>query len=164
MTHNPLSSYLRKRTQSMGWSMVVMGGSFSLYYLGLFGNVQGPLTPETIGDCLAGRGVTQTHVLVFFILFALASLTWNHIFNLVWTMTGSRLFCQGKTHDGALCGAPTQKTITPKKKKGVWYTCTQGHTCCGANFHPLKKGVVSHTLWIASLVFIAILLSLNFFA
>jgi len=106
--------------------------------------------------------VTQTHALGFFILFTLLAMTWNHIFNLIASMTGSRLFCQGKTHEGHICGAPTQKTIPPKKKKGVWYTCTQGHTCQGAGFHPFKKGVVSHTVWVASLLFIVILLSQNF--
>lgn len=158
---NPIqmNGYLKKRAQNMGRTMVVMAASLALYYLGLFGNVQGPLTPENIGESLAGLGVTQTHALVFFILFTLLAMTWNHIFNLIASMTGSRLFCQGKTHEGHICGAPTQKRITPKKKKGVWYTCTQGHACRGADFHPFKKGVVSHTIWVADLLFIAILLS-----
>ena len=99
----------------MGWSMVVMGGSFFLYYLGLFGNVQGPLTPGNIGEFLAGMGVAKIHVLVFFLSFFIIALTWNHIFNLVTYITGS-------------------------------------------GFHPVKKGVVSHTIWVVALVFCAIIL------
>ncbi len=114
MNKNPLNNYIRKRTKSMGWSMVVMGGSFFLYYLGLFGNVDGPLTPETLGKFLAGMGVEKVHMLMFFLSFFIIALTWNHIFNLVTYITGSSV-------------------------------------------HPVKKGVVSHTIWVVALVFCVIL-------
>lgn len=115
MNKNQLNGYIRKRTHSLGWSMVVMGASFFLYYLGLFGTVQGPLAPETIGETLAGMGVEKIHMLTFFLSFFIMALTWNHIFNLVTYVTGS-------------------------------------------GFGSVKKGVVSHTVWIVALIFCAILI------
>jgi hypothetical protein len=114
MSKKPLNGYIRKRTQSMGLSMVVMGVSFLLYYLGLFGNVDGPLAPETLGKSLAGMGVEKVHMLLFFLSFFIIAMTWNHIFNLVTYITGS-------------------------------------------STSPVKKGVVSHTVWVVALVFCVIL-------
>ena len=114
MNENPLNGYIRKRTHSLGWSMIVMGVSFFLYYLGLFGNVDGPLTPETLGKSLAGMGVEKVHMLMFFLSFFIIALTWNHIFNLVTYITGS-------------------------------------------SSAPVKKGVVSHTIWVVALAFCVIL-------
>ncbi|MBU0463767.1 MAG: hypothetical protein KKD21_06150 [Proteobacteria bacterium] len=115
MNENRLNGYIRKRTHSMGWSMVVMGVSFFLYYLGLFGNVEGPLSPETLGETLAGMGFEKIHMLSFFLSFFIIALTWNHIFNLVTYITGSSV-------------------------------------------NPVKKGVVSHTIWVVALVFCVILM------
>jgi len=114
MSKDSMNNYLRKRTQSMGWSMVVMGGSFLLYYLGLFGRVEGPLAPETMGKFLAGMGVEKVHMLLFFLSFFIIAMTWNHIFNLVTYISGS-------------------------------------------DVAPVKKGVVSHTVWVAALMFCAII-------
>jgi len=115
MSKNQMNHYIRKRTQHFGLSMVVMGISFFLYYLGLFGNVDGPLAPGKIGESLAGMGVEKTHMLMFFLSFFIIAMTWNHIFNLVTYITGS----------------------------GV---------------DPVKKGVVSHTVWVVALVFCAIIM------
>jgi len=42
MNPHQMNHYLKKRAQNMGWTMIVMAASLALYYLGLFGNVQGP--------------------------------------------------------------------------------------------------------------------------
>ena len=116
MNSDPLNKneYIRKRAQNMGLTMIVMGGSFFLYYLGLFGNVEGPLTPGKIGEFLAGMGVTKVHMSTFFFSFFIIALTWNHIFNLITYIAG-------------------------------------------ASFHSVKKGVAGHTVWVAALVFYAII-------
>ncbi len=114
MNDSPMNQYIRKRTQSFGLSMIVMGGSFFLYYLGLFGNVEGPLSPENIGDFLTGMGVEKIHMLMSFLSFFIIALTWNHIFNLVIHIMGS-------------------------------------------DFKPVKKGVISHTIWVVALMFCAII-------
>lgn len=115
MNKNLLNGYIRERMKSMGWSMVVMGGSFFLYYLGLFGNVEGPLAPGKIGESLSDMGIEKIHMLMFFLSFFIIAMTWNHIFNLVTYMTGSRVA-------------------------------------------PVKKGVISHTIWVVALAFCAIII------
>ena len=114
MSKESMNHYIRKRAQSMGWSLVVMGASFLLYYLGLFGNVEGPLAPETLGKSLADIGVEKNHMLSFSLSFFIIAMTWNHIFNLVTYITGS-------------------------------------------STAPVKKGVVSHTIWVVALMFCAII-------
>ncbi|WP_300455773.1 hypothetical protein [Desulfobacula sp.] len=154
------NDYIRKRTQCFGMSMMVMGVSFFLYYLGLFGNVEGPLSPGKIGASLAGIGVTKAHALMFFLSFFIIAMTWNHLYNLVSLMMGSRLTCNHKNKEGHICGALTRKikTGTDKKKGGVRYTCVNGHTCFNAGFRPVKKGSVSHTVWVTALLFCVIIL------
>jgi hypothetical protein len=115
MSKNQMNHYIRKRTQHFGLSMVVMGVSFFLYYLGLFGNVDGPLAPGQIGESLSGMGVEKTHMLIFFLSFFIVAMTWNHLFNLVIYITGSKV-------------------------------------------SPQKKGVISHTIWVITLMFCAIIL------
>jgi hypothetical protein len=154
------NDYFRKRAQSVGLSLMVMGVSFFLYYLGLFGNVEGPLEPGNIGASLAGMGVTKIHMLMFFLSFFIFALTWNHLFNLVSFMIASRLTCIKKNDEGLICGALTKKIkISDDKKKGVVrFECTNGHTCSDACFHPVKKGAISHTVWVAALLFFAMIM------
>ncbi|WP_299983826.1 hypothetical protein [Desulfobacula sp.] len=114
MSKNQMNNYIRKRTRNFGLSMVVMGVSFFLYYLGLFGNVDGPLAPGNIGKSMAEMGVEKIHMLTFFLSFFIIAMTWNHIFNLVTYITGS-------------------------------------------GTGPVKKGVVSHTVWVVALIFCAII-------
>jgi len=162
MNGNSLSKndYIRKRVQTVGVSMIVMGGSFVLYYLGLFGNVEGPLTPGKIGNALSDMGITKDHALIFFLSFFIIALTWNHIFNLASFMVSSRLTCMKKNHGGDICGASVEKIKknTGKRKKGAQFKCSNGHICSHANFHPLKKGAISHTVWVSALLFCLILL------
>jgi hypothetical protein len=154
------NDYIRKRTKCFGMSMMVMGVSFFLYYLGLFGNVEGPLAPGNIGASLSGIGVTKAHALMVFLSFFIISMTWNHLYNLISFIMGSRLACIGKTDDGHICGASTQKitTATGKKKGVVRFKCASGHTCSNAGFNPVKKGVISHTVWVIALLFCVIIL------
>ena len=70
-------SFVHKRLVRMSLSTVVMILCFPLYYLGLFGSVEGPLNPARIGDFLAGMGVTKTHSLVFFLSFLIIAVSWN---------------------------------------------------------------------------------------
>jgi len=160
MNGTPLtkSEYMRKRTRSFGITMIVMGGSFFLYYLGLFGNVDGPLTPSTLGKTLAGIGVTKAHMLLFFLSFFIIAMTWNHLYTLISYLTGSRLTCVRKDDQGRVCGASTRKVKTQAKgKTRIRFTCENGHTCTDASFHPVKKGVVSHTIWVGALIFCLII-------
>ena len=82
-------SFVQKRLFRMFASMLVMVLCFPLYYLGLFGSVEGPLNPARIGDSLAGMGVTKTHSLVFFLSFLIISVSWNWIYNIVSLLMGS---------------------------------------------------------------------------
>ena len=80
-TRRPGRGFVQTRLQHFGLSMIVMGISFLLYYLGLFGGVEGPLEPAGIGDTLAFLGVSNHHVLGICLLFMVISLTWNHVYN-----------------------------------------------------------------------------------
>ena len=80
--------YLHRRARSMGATMVVMGASFVLYYLGFFGGVAGPLEPGRLGLALADMGVTQRHVRVTLLGVLIMTATWNWLYNRVCRMTG----------------------------------------------------------------------------
>lgn len=73
--------YFRNRLQNFGLTMVVMGISFGLYYLGFFGGVPGPLSPGHIGDVLAGMGISDRHLLILCLSLTAVALTWNWIYN-----------------------------------------------------------------------------------
>lgn len=109
--------FVQTRLQNFGLSMIVMGASFLLYYLGLFGGVEGPLEPARIGDNLASLGISNYHVLGACLLFMIISLTWNHVYNA----------CQ----------------------RILWRNDT------GSRFPRVRKGPVSHFLWMMWLVFSA---------
>jgi hypothetical protein len=77
----PRRGFVQTRLQHFGLSMIVMGASFLLYYMGLFGGVEGPLEPARIGEKLASLGVSNYHVLGICLLFTVICLTWNHVYN-----------------------------------------------------------------------------------
>ena len=162
--HTP-QSYFRKRLRSLGYSMIAMGICFPLYYLGLFGGVEGPLNPEQLGTSLSSMGVSKVHMLVFFVSLLIFATTWNWIYNLVSLLIGARLTCTkkvGKT--GAPCGAPVRRKRFVSRKTGTevtQYLCERGHRCPEAHFHPVRKGSVSHCLWMISLAFCFIVLFLS---
>ena len=136
--------------------MIVMGFCFPLYYLGLFGTVDGPLNPAQLGAKFADMGVSKTHMLVFFLSFMNIAVTWNWIFNLMSIAIGSRLTCNKTDKEGTPCGAPVKRIKVVHKKTGSvtpLYVCSHGHKRPEAHFHPVKKGTFSHTLWVISLFF-----------
>ncbi|MBI9085771.1 MAG: hypothetical protein JEZ11_19390 [Desulfobacterales bacterium] len=149
--------YLRRRSRSLGTTMVVMGASFALYYLGFFGGVTGPLEPERLGAILAGMGMTQRHVLVILLSILIMAATWNWLYNLVGLMTGTRLRCSGPGTGGqGLCGGVVRRERSVIKRSGrtvTVYVCPHGHRRPEAHFQPVRKGTVSHCLWVTALVF-----------
>ena len=78
-----MNTYFQNQLRRIGQTLVVMGGSFFLYYLGLFGNVDGPLSPDRIGLYLAGAGITKIQVKLFLLALLVLSLTWNYPINLI---------------------------------------------------------------------------------
>jgi hypothetical protein len=150
-------NFIQQRLIRFCGSMLVMVICFPLYYLGLFGSVDGPLHPARLGERLAGMGVSRTHSMVFFLTFLIIAVSWNWIFNLVSLAMGSRLTCTRPNAGGSPCGEPTTQGKTKDQKKTV-YTCAKGHRRADAHFHPVRKGTVSHSIWVISLVFCIIVL------
>lgn len=79
--NSPGRSYFQHRVRSFGLTLVIMGISFGLYYLGLFGGVEGPLQPVHIGDKLAAMGFSSRHLLCLFLLLTVVAVTWNWLYN-----------------------------------------------------------------------------------
>ncbi|RJQ56273.1 MAG: hypothetical protein C4530_14910 [Desulfobacteraceae bacterium] len=157
-------SYLQKRLLRFCGSMLVMVVCFPLYYMGLFGSVEGPLNPKNLGDRLAGLGVTQAHSMLLFLTFLIIALSWNWIYNLVSLMIGSRLSCARPNAGGGSCGAAVKRMRGKGEKAGKGsqqYLCERGHLRPDAHFHPVEKGVYSHTLWVTASVFCLIVFFLS---
>lgn len=149
-------NFLQKRMARLGLSILVMCLCFPLYYLGFFGTVDGPLNPAHIGDRLGSLGVTRTHAMVLFLTIMIVAVSWNWIYNLVSLMMGSRLTCSRTGAHGKSCGAGVSRTKAYDRKSGkntVVYVCEKGHRRSEAHFFPIKKGTVSHTLWLISVAF-----------
>lgn len=155
---NP-QDFLRQRLTRFGVSMIVMAICFPLYYLGLFGSVEGPLLPSHLGTRLASMGVSKTHLLGISLSFSIIAMTWNWIYNLVSLLMGWRMTCVKKMDDkSTACGAlVTRKKVTQGKSGTLahQYVCILGHKRPQAHFHPVKKGGFGHTLWVISLLFSA---------
>ncbi|MBN1104425.1 MAG: hypothetical protein JXL84_13490 [Deltaproteobacteria bacterium] len=157
-------SFIQKRLIRLGMSMIVMAICLPLYYLGLFGSVDGPLNPSRIGESLAGMGLSRTHSAVFFLAILIVSISWNWIFNLVSYLMGARLTCTKPDEQGGVCGARAERRKVVQKKTGQvvpQYVCSNGHKRPDAHFHPFQKGTVSHTIWVIALAFSAIVLFLS---
>jgi hypothetical protein len=154
--------FLRQRLTHFGLTMIVMGICLPLYYLGLFGTVDGPLNPSRLGTSLAGAGIEKIHILVFFISLLIIAVTWNWVFNWISLLTGSRLSCIRKIdNEGSVCEAPVSRKKVVHKKTGrvvPQYVCVHGHKQSEARFHPVRKGTFSYTLLILSLLFCVIVL------
>jgi len=156
--------FFRQRLTGFGLSMIAMGVCFPLYYMGLFGGVEGPLSPGRLGEGLAGMGFEKFHVLFIFLSCLLISITWNWLFNLASLLIGSRMTCSKTDAKGKACDAQVRRTKVLPKKGGnevVQYVCTQGHKRSEALFHPVKKGVFGHALWVTCLLFCVILFCLT---
>ena len=156
--------FIRQRLTRFGLTMIVMGVCFPLYYLGLFGTVEGPLNPAKLGASLGGMGVSRFHILVFFLFLTIMAITWNWLYNLISLQIGLRFTCNKTNDNGSPCGAPVTRKKIIHKKSGIValkYTCTHGHKRPEAHFHPVKKGTFSHTLWVISLLFCIIIFYLS---
>jgi hypothetical protein len=150
-------TYGQQRLVHFGITMMVMGVSFFLYYLGFFGRMDGPLNPAQLGEHLAASGVARTHLVVLTVLLALLALSWNWIFNLACFRLGKRLTCSRVDDRGDICGGTVRRqAATPKKSsqriQRYRYVCTHGHTQPTAHFHPIRKGTISHMLWVISVI------------
>jgi hypothetical protein len=140
--------FVQSRLHNFGLTMIVMGASFGLYYLGLFGAVDGPLRPDRIGDRLAAVGFSNRHLLMGLIALMGIAIVWNWLYNAICRLLGRRLTCACRTEgaDG-FCAAPVRRV-----RRGH-YVCAAGHTRPNARFHALKKGTVAHFFWMMFLVF-----------
>ena len=157
-------SFVQKRLFRMFLSMLAMILCFPLYYLGLFGSVEGPLNPARIGDSLAGMGVTKTHSFIFFLSFLIIAVSWNWIYNIVSLLIGSRLTCKKLDEEGKPCGARVERRKVVEKKTGQkvpQYVCANGHKRPDAHFHPVRKGRFSHTVWLVALTFCVVVFFLS---
>jgi hypothetical protein len=150
----------QQRLVHFGITMVVMGGSFFLYYLGFFGRVDGPLNPAQLGEQLAASGVTRIQLIILAAVWALLALSWNWVFNLACFQLGKRLTCSRVDDQGTVCGSPVRRqavTHGKSNKRIERYVCSHGHAMPGACFQPVKKGIISHVVWMVSLIFVFII-------
>ena len=156
--------FLHKRVIRMLLSLMAMILCFPLYYLGLFGSVEGPLNPARIGQALAGLGVSKTDAKVFFLVFLIIAGTWNWVYNIVSHIIGARLTCNKVDEAGKVCGARAERRRIEHKKTGkavAQYVCAEGHKRSEAHFHPVQKGKFSNTLWVIALIFCGIVFLLS---
>ncbi|MBS3758278.1 MAG: hypothetical protein KGY61_06410 [Desulfobacterales bacterium] len=144
-------NYARYRLRGFGLTMIVTGGGLILYYLGLFGTYEGPLTPNNIGHTLDDWGVSKSHIAWFFMALFILLLTWNWVFNTVSLLKGKRLSCRITEADGCCCGAKVSrnKIMDGKGNKSIRYICEKGHVATQAHFHSVKKGPWSYCLCLA---------------
>ena len=144
--------YAQSRLRNFGATMAVMGASFALYYMGLFGGVSGPLQPAFLGDWLAGLGFRSHHVLGLFLALTLISMVWNWVYNALNRMFHWRLRCTAITNDsGGYCTEPIVKRTG--KEADRQYICRAGHAGIRAEVPVLRKGTLGHFLWMMFLIF-----------
>jgi hypothetical protein len=144
--------FIQKRLQNFGLSMVVMGASFTLYYLGFFGGVSGPLAPERIGDKLAALGFSNRHLLFIFLLLTAIAISWNWLYNAMNRMLGRHFICTYREDGRSFsCNKPIRKR---KFDQGTGlYICRDGHTCSEIRTNIVRKGTLSHFFWMMWLIF-----------
>jgi hypothetical protein len=143
--------FIQTRMQNFGWTMIVMGASFGLYYLGLFGGVDGPLRPDRLGERLAAIGFSNRHLLMVLLSLMGVAIVWNWIYNGLCRLMGWRLTCacRAETADG-FCAALARREASGQ------YVCAGGHRRPDARFHPVVKGTVAHFMWMMFAIFSAI--------
>ncbi len=157
-------SFIQKRLIRFCLSMLVMAVCFPLYYLGFFGSVDGPLHLSRIGESLGSMEITRTHCMILFLTFLIISVSWNWVYNIVSMVIGTRLSCMKANAAGRPCGAPVKRIRskdTQSNHMKTRYVCERGHERPEALFHPVKKGTVSHTVWLISLCFCIIVLAMG---
>jgi hypothetical protein len=151
-------TYGQQKLANFGITLMVMGLSFFLYYLGFFGRVDGPLNPAQLGEYLAASGVSRALFITLAVVLALLTLSWNWIFNLACLRLGRRLTCSRVDDRGNICGESVRRQKASAPQRGSQrmqpypYRCSRGHTQPTAHFHPVKKGTVGHMLWVISAI------------
>lgn len=148
--NRPRRSFVQDRLYRFGLTMIVMGASFGLYYLGLFGGVDGPLNPDRIGEKLAALGFSNRHLLTVLMVFLVVAIIWNWLYNALNRFFGRRMTCSLRLKDTqALCALPVRRDSSGQ------FVCSAGHRCHSARFNPVKKGTVAHFIWMMFLIFSA---------
>ena len=143
--------FIQTRMQNFGWTMIVMGASFGLYYLGLFGGVDGPLRPDRLGERLAATGFNNQHLLTVLLSLMGIAIIWNWIYNGLCRLMGWRLTCACRTEtEQGFCAASARRGSDGQ------YVCAHGHKRPEAHFHPIVKGTVAHFMWMMFAIFSAI--------
>ena len=151
---NPTSSqgaHMQRWKAKFGLNMIVMAVCFALYYLGLFGGVEGPLTVANIGRCLAEAGLTSDHFQILLLAVFVAALCWNWAVNLLAHATGQRLTCSAGSPGQGFCGESVER-MRKTGGDGWEYVCPKGHRRAAAHFHPVTKGTAANTVLLISLV------------
>jgi hypothetical protein len=136
----------------------IMVLSFVFYSLGLFGEVEGPLTPARLGDTLAALGVTKRHIVALLLAASFFSAIWNRLFNALYRKMGARLVCTHKeTEQGPTCGAAVKReeVVRHHQQVRIRYVCGKGHRCRQPDFKTFEKGPVSRSIALCSIVFLA---------
>lgn len=150
-------NFVQQRLHHFSLTLMVMGASFLLYYLGFFGGVDGPMQPERIGERMATMGCRKGHVLIILSLLTVIAIIWNWIYNAVSRLLGRRMVCIFHSkRDGVPCGLPVNRQ--KGREKVPQYVCRDGHACSEALFVAVKKGTVGHFMWMMWLILTLIVL------
>ena len=158
----PGKDYVAMRLRNFGVSIIVMVVCFTLYYLGMFGGVEGPLEGKRLGETLLYYGLNQYHLLAVFLVLLAVAVSWNWIINYAARVRGTRLTCiRTSEEDGIqhVCGAEAKRIRQPGKngRTEIRYQCAKGHVLREARFHAVKKTAVTHTLWMIAATWCAML-------
>lgn len=150
MNHTGRVNPHQRTLRSFGLNMVVMALSFMLYYLGLFGTVEGPLNINSIARTMADAGIsfTRDDLQIVLITLCVIALTWNWILNMVARQAGWNYSCiAGKKEP---CGQLARRS-RDENGQGWIYTCASGHKETRALFRPIRKGKVAICLLMVAL-------------
>lgn len=150
----PRRGFIQTRLQNFGLTMIVMGASFILYYLGLFGGVEGPLTPARMGERLAATGFNNRHLLILMMSCTAVALSWNWMYNGICRLFGRRMVCTCRSANGEVCGAPA------RHKAGGVFVCSTGHQPATVRYQAVRKGTLAHFIWMMFAVFSGIVSAL----
>ncbi|MHC1729645.1 MAG: hypothetical protein AB9866_27195 [Syntrophobacteraceae bacterium] len=140
----------QRRLIGFGLNMIVMALSFMLYYLGLFGTVDGPLSMTNISKAISSSGITVNDVRIILVILFVIALTWNWIINIVARRAGWNFSCTAGKKEKQPCGQLVQRS-REAKGQGWVYTCPSGHRGTEALFHPIRKGKVATSLLMVAL-------------
>lgn len=151
MNHTGRGNPNQRRLIGFFVNMVVMVLSIMLYYLGLFGTVDGPLNVTNIARVISSAGITTNDVQIILVILFVIALTWNWILNMVARRSGWNYSCAAGTKEKRPCGQLVRRG--PDGGGQGWvYTCPSGHRRTEALFHPIRKGNLATSLLMVALV------------